>query len=72
VVSPGIGEQVEQGDEIEIDLVRGYIRNLRTGYEARLPPMAPESLKLIEDGGIANYTRRVLDERRTASDAKSE
>ena len=28
--------------------------------------MAPESLKLIEDGGIANYTRRVLEERRNA------
>ena len=67
VVSPGIDEQVTQGDEIEIDLAKGFIRNLRTGYEARLPPMAPESLKLIEDGGIANYTRRVLDQRRQAA-----
>jgi hypothetical protein len=32
-----------------------------------LPPMAPESLKLIEDGGIANYTRRVLEQRRAAA-----
>jgi 3-isopropylmalate/(R)-2-methylmalate dehydratase small subunit len=72
VVSPGIGAQVEQGDEIEIDLAKGYIRNLRSGYEARLPPMAPESLKLIEDDGIANYTRRVLEERRKASGAKGE
>ena len=38
----------------------GRFAILRSGYEARLPPMAPESLKLIEDGGIANYTRRVL------------
>jgi hypothetical protein len=29
--------------------------------------MAPESLKLIEDGGIANYTRRVLEQRRAAA-----
>jgi hypothetical protein len=28
--------------------------------------MAPELLKLIEDGGIANYTRRVLAQRRAA------
>jgi 3-isopropylmalate/(R)-2-methylmalate dehydratase small subunit len=67
VVSPGIDEQVKEGDEIEIDLAAGFIRNLRSGYEARLPPMAPESLKLIEDGGIANYTRRVLAERRDKS-----
>jgi 3-isopropylmalate dehydratase small subunit len=64
VASPGIDAQVTQGDEVEIDLARGFIRNLRSGYEARLPPMAPESLRLIEDGGIANYTRRVLAERR--------
>jgi len=69
VVSPGIDEHVTQGDEIEIDLAEGYIRNLRSGYEARLPPMAPESLRLIQDGGIANYTRRVLEERRKASGA---
>ena len=66
VTSPQIDEQVTEGDEIEIDLANGFIRNLRSGYEARLPPMAPESLKLIEDGGIANYTRRVLEQRRAA------
>jgi 3-isopropylmalate/(R)-2-methylmalate dehydratase small subunit len=67
VASPGIDEQVKEGDDIEIDLVKGFIRNLRSGYESRLPPMAPESLKLIQDGGIANYTRRVLAERRQAA-----
>jgi 3-isopropylmalate/(R)-2-methylmalate dehydratase small subunit len=72
VVSPGIDERVAQGDEIEIDLAQGFIRNLQSGYEARLPPMAPESLRLIQDGGIANYTRRVLAERREASGAAND
>ena len=67
VVSPGIDERISQGDEIEIDLGQGFIRNPRTGYAARLPPMAPESLRLIQDGGIANYTRRILEERRKAA-----
>jgi len=67
IVSPGIDEQVTPGDELEVDLAIGVLRNLRTSYEARLPPMAPESLRLIEDGGIANYTRRILEERRKAS-----
>jgi 3-isopropylmalate/(R)-2-methylmalate dehydratase small subunit len=67
VVSPGIDERITQGDEIEIDLGQGVIRNPRTGYEARLPPMAPESLRLIQDGGITNYTRRILEERRKAA-----
>ena len=64
VTSPRIDEEIKQGDVVEIDLSGGKLRNLRSGYETRLPPMAPESLKLIEDGGIANYTRRVLEQRR--------
>jgi 3-isopropylmalate/(R)-2-methylmalate dehydratase small subunit len=60
----GIDEQIQQGDMIEINLSESWIRNRRSGFEARLPPMAPESLKLIEEGGIANYTRRVLEQRR--------
>jgi 3-isopropylmalate/(R)-2-methylmalate dehydratase small subunit len=67
ITSPGIDAQVVAGDEIEIDLANGQIRNLRSGYQARLPPMAAESLQLIADGGIANYTRRVLNERRLAN-----
>jgi hypothetical protein len=66
VTSPRIDEEIAQGDVIEIDLVQGVLRNLRSGYAVRLPPMAPESLRLIEDGGIAAYTRRVLEERRRA------
>jgi 3-isopropylmalate/(R)-2-methylmalate dehydratase small subunit len=67
VTSARIDEHIVEGDPIEIDLANGKIRNLRSGYEARLPPMAPESLRLIEDGGIANYTRRVLAQRRAAA-----
>jgi 3-isopropylmalate/(R)-2-methylmalate dehydratase small subunit len=64
VTSPRIDEQTAQGDEVEIDLANGTLRNLRSGYQTRLPPMAPELLKLIEGGGIANYTRHVLAQRR--------
>ena len=67
VTSPGVDERIGQGDEIEIDLGGGILRNLRSGYTTRLPPMAEESLKLIQDGGIANYTRRVLAQRRAAA-----
>src|SRR6516165_8869217 len=49
VTSPRIDEEVQQGDMIEINLSEGWIRNRRSGFEARLPPMAPESLKLIEE-----------------------
>jgi 3-isopropylmalate/(R)-2-methylmalate dehydratase small subunit len=67
ITSPRIDEHIGHGDTIEIDLAAGTLRNVRSGYQTRLPPMAPESLKLIEDGGIANYTRRVLEQRRAAA-----
>lgn len=70
ITSTGIDNQIAEGDEIEIDLGNGSIRNLRTGYKARLPPMASESLKLIEGGGIANYTRAVLEQRRVTRKAE--
>lgn len=66
IASQGIDEQINAGDLIEIDLENGFIRNLRSGFEAKLPAMAPESLKLLQVGGIANYTRSVLEQRRAA------
>ena len=61
---PGIDQQVQEGDPIEIDLTLGRLWNRRSGYEVDLPPMAPEMLRLIEDGGIMAYTQRILRERR--------
>jgi len=58
---------VSEGDELEIDLEQQLLRNLTTGYEVRLPPTAPESLRLLRDGGIKAYTQRVLAERRRAA-----
>jgi len=66
VTSASIDEKVVQGDLLEIDLEKGTVKIARTGYVGRVPPMAAESLQLIRDGGIANYTRRVLEKRRAA------
>ncbi|MEA2919204.1 MAG: 3-isopropylmalate/(R)-2-methylmalate dehydratase small subunit, partial [Bradyrhizobium sp.] len=35
VTSPRIDEEIREGDEIEIDLSAGRLRNLRSGYETR-------------------------------------
>ncbi len=66
VYCPELPEHVEEGDEIEVDLAAGKVINRTNGFEAHIVPLAPELLKLINDGGIAEYTRRVLAERRTA------
>jgi 3-isopropylmalate/(R)-2-methylmalate dehydratase small subunit len=69
ITSPAIDEHITEGDELEIDLSEGLLRNLRSGYEVRLPRMAAESLKLIESGGIKPYTERILKERRAQAAA---
>ena len=68
---PGIDGHIVRGDELAIDIPAGTLRNLRTGFATELPPMAPESLRLIADGGIIGYTRRILDERRREAASRS-
>lgn len=63
----GISQHIATGDELEIDLDAGTLRNLRDAYQTQLPRMAPESLELIRDGGIVAYTQRILAERRAAA-----
>lgn len=71
VSSPGIRQHITAGDQLELDLNDGLLRNMSTGHEVQLPRMAPESLELIRDGGIVAYTARVLAERRAAAAAGS-
>jgi 3-isopropylmalate dehydratase small subunit len=66
VVVPDIDKHVRQGDRLEIDLEGKMLRNLDTGYEVGLPPTAPESLRMIRDGGIKAYTQRILAERKAS------
>jgi 3-isopropylmalate/(R)-2-methylmalate dehydratase small subunit len=67
VVVPEIDQHVREGEHLEIDLEGRMLRNVDTGYEVRLPPTAPESLRMIRDGGIKAYTQRILAERRAAA-----
>lgn len=63
IVAADIIENVAEGDVLEISLGAGTLTNLNTGKQLHIPPIAPESLTLIEDGGIVAYTRRILSER---------
>jgi len=49
----GIGD----GDEIQIDLSSGTIRNLKSNREFRASPIPPFMQELIDAGGLINYAR---------------
>ena len=51
----GITTMVRQGDEVEVDLARGVVRDLTTGEALRFTPLPPFLLELVEAGGL--YTR---------------
>lgn len=46
------------GDQIDVDLNRGVIRNLTTGQSFESEPLDPFVARIVEAGGIIEYIRR--------------
>jgi 3-isopropylmalate/(R)-2-methylmalate dehydratase small subunit len=57
---PDAVETTQDGDELEVDLSTGAIRNLTRGQEFRAKPYEPFMLELIEAGGLIEHTKRRL------------
>lgn len=56
----GIDEDVEKGDEVEVDLSEGTVLNRRTGRLFRASRYPDFMLGIIEAGGLVPYTRERL------------
>lgn len=55
-----VADEAKKGDEIEVDLATGVIKNLTQGKEYKAQPF-PESIqKLIQAGGLVEYTKQKL------------
>lgn len=52
LVCPEAPQVVDTGDEAEVDLAAGELRNLRTGAVARGEPLPEEMLRILAAGGI--------------------
>lgn len=64
---PEAVDGIDDGDEIEVNLSTGMIRNLRSGAEFSANPIPPFMQELIEAGGLIGYARS-----RIAKKAESE
>jgi 3-isopropylmalate/(R)-2-methylmalate dehydratase small subunit len=60
---PEAVDATEPGDELEVDLSKGTIRNLTRGKEFQAKPYELFMLELIQAGGLIEYTRRRLAEK---------
>jgi 3-isopropylmalate/(R)-2-methylmalate dehydratase small subunit len=49
---------VKTGDEVEIDLAAGRLRNLTSGKEASFVPLSDFARELIEDGGLLPHIQK--------------
>ena len=56
--SPEAADAIEQGDEIDVDLAKGTIRNLTTEQVFKAKPFEPFMMEIIEAGGLVEYTKR--------------
>ena len=62
----GIADKTDEGDELAINLAGGELLNTTSGNQASFPTMAPELLRLLSEGGLHEYTVKMLAERRAS------
>ncbi|MDI6709656.1 MAG: 3-isopropylmalate dehydratase small subunit [Thermoanaerobacterales bacterium] len=51
-------DRIEAGDELEVDLEKGVIRNLTRGTEIAIKPLPGVMLRILSDGGLAAHFRK--------------
>lgn len=56
----GISHKVSTGDELEVNLETGQIKNLTTGENFETPPLPDMIMAIIEKDGYINYTKEKL------------
>ena len=67
LVCPGIGEAVQTGHQLEVDLDAARITNATTGAVLQATPLSATALAIIEAGGLVPYAKRKLAERASAT-----
>jgi 3-isopropylmalate/(R)-2-methylmalate dehydratase small subunit len=51
-------ELIDDGDELELDLEAGYLKNVTKGTDIPVKPLPPVMAQLLEDGGLAAHFRK--------------
>jgi len=63
ILSKGVSQIFNEGDEIEIDLEKGKVKNLRTGKTASFEPLSGTLLEILEAGGILSILKKRTEEK---------
>ncbi|MCD8025179.1 MAG: 3-isopropylmalate dehydratase small subunit [Candidatus Gastranaerophilales bacterium] len=60
VESKNLPDETSKGDELELNLEKGEIKNLTTGKSYPVTVFPKEIQELIDAGGLVNYTKKKL------------
>lgn len=63
---PGISTLVQAGDDLEVDLESGTVRNLTNGTTGLFPPFSDHAIAILEKGGLIPYLKSSLAGQRQA------
>lgn len=63
LVETDAADRISEGDEMEIDLENGRLKNLTTGEEYTFVPLPPFMMEVLKLGGIKEYIRKYGDYR---------
>lgn len=55
VEAPQVVKEIFEGDEVEVDLREGMIKDLTNGRNYKFKPIPPFMQELLESGGLINY-----------------
>ena len=58
----GISRHVSQGDEIEIDMENGILKNITTGEEFKIKGLPEFMVEILDEGGLIPYLKNHIDE----------
>ena len=59
---PGITDAVEEGDQLEVDIIGGKVRNLSKNVELKFVPLPGFMVEVLGEGGLVTYIKNHLEE----------
>lgn len=51
-------DKIKEGDELEIDLEKGVVKDKTTGYEFNVPALPKGMLNILSDGGLVEHIKK--------------
>lgn len=62
IISKGVSRLFNEGDEIEIDIDRGEVKNLSTGRRSSFNPLSGTLKQILDGGGILPFLKKITEE----------